>query len=95
MMGPHEKCGLRLTCGLKRLLLPRAEYGEQVCLAVGTQLLLIWLHLHASSCRHHCTGMVNNNWPASLLQAHSRALKGKSHSHHTQHVGAIKRQTLQ
>jgi hypothetical protein len=59
----HEKCGFELTNGFKGLLLQRVEYGSQLCLMVcthlwttlypkvGTQLMLFWSGLHASSCR--------------------------------------------
>jgi hypothetical protein len=40
----------------------------QVCLMGGTQLLLLWLNVHASSCCGPCTGAFNktNLVPCSL-----------------------------
>jgi hypothetical protein len=59
---PHEECGFRLTCGSKRFCCRRqkdtitlmvcTQLWTQLYLRVGTQLLLLWMNLQASSCRY-------------------------------------------
>jgi hypothetical protein len=77
--GLHEECGVWLTCGFKSLLLHvGGESGTiipqgcirlqtQLYLMDGTQLLLLWLNLQASSCCHPFAGTVHTTLVASSL----------------------------
>jgi hypothetical protein len=91
--GPHEECGFRLTCGLEQLLLHEGERGTSVpldlctwfayaiVLMVGTQLLLLWLNVQASTCHGPFIGMQNTlSVACSLLERRGRCPLGCGNS---------------